>query len=187
MTRDGGRAQFDQQPIEAQAFVQACLAAARITGDDTWAVHVWRCFQWFHGHNDLGVALYHEDTGGSQDGLRAGGANRNQGAESTLAYLLSVLDLHLYCEVEPHDLKVAGPAQLGYAVIGAGGFAAFCLQNFRELDCIRPVAVWNRTASKAKQFALSHDVQMYDQLDELLCDPHVHVVHIARHRPRTPS
>ena len=96
MTRAGRRGRFDQQPIEAQAFVQACLAAARITGDTSWADHARRCFDWFTGRNDLGVALYHAQTGGCQDGLHPHGANKNQGAESTLAYLLSALELRLY-------------------------------------------------------------------------------------------
>jgi len=95
-TRDGRRGQFDQQPIEAQGLVQACLAAARITGDAKWADHAWRCFEWFTGRNDLGIPLYHPETGGCQDGLEPRGANKNQGAESTLAYLLSVLELRLY-------------------------------------------------------------------------------------------
>ena len=94
--RGGKRAQFDQQPLEAHALVHACLAAAEHTGDNAWVDHAWRCFQWFHGGNDLGVTLYDEQTGGCQDGLRRGGANANQGAESSLAYLLSVLELHRY-------------------------------------------------------------------------------------------
>jgi len=96
MTRDGTRAQFDQQPIEALGFVQACLAAARQTGDEQWAAEAWRCFEWFTGRNDLGVPLYHPETGGCQDGLRCDGPNKNQGAESVLAYLISVLELHLH-------------------------------------------------------------------------------------------
>ena len=72
------------------------IAAARISGDRAWADEAWRCFGWFTGANDLGVPLYAEDTGGCMDGLQPGGANRNQGAESTLAYLLSVLELHQY-------------------------------------------------------------------------------------------
>jgi hypothetical protein len=96
LPRGGRRAPFDQQPLEAHALVHGCLAAASISGDTAWAGEAWRCFRWFTGDNDLGVSLYAEDTGGCMDGLQANGANRNQGAESTLAYLLSVLELHRY-------------------------------------------------------------------------------------------
>jgi len=94
--RGRGRARFDQQPIEAKALVQACLTAALVTREQRWADHARRCFEWFRGKNDVGVAMYNADTGGCHDGLHADGADPNQGAESTLAYVLSVLDLHHY-------------------------------------------------------------------------------------------
>lgn len=74
--------------------VHACLTAAQVSGDEAWAHHARRCFEWFRGRNDLGVPVYVEETGGCCDGLEPGGVNRNQGAESSLAYLLSVLELH---------------------------------------------------------------------------------------------
>ena len=92
--RGGTRAQFDQQPIEAQSLLQASLAAARVSGDESWVDVAWRSFRWFTGANDLGLALYNAQTGGCHDGLQPGRVNWNQGAESTLAYLLSVLELH---------------------------------------------------------------------------------------------
>jgi hypothetical protein len=94
--RGGKPAKFDQQPIEAKALVQACLAAADFTGEADWAEEACRCFEWFTGRNDLKVTLYNAETGGGQDGLEPGGVNLNQGAESTLAYLMSVLELHHY-------------------------------------------------------------------------------------------
>lgn len=120
LRRDGHRARFDQQPLEAYALVHACLLAARTTGESAWLEHAWRCFEWFRGDNDLGVPLYHEDTGGCQDGLLPDGANMNQGAESTLAYLLSVLELHH----AQRDLD--GPAtrtlkSIGQAIVDAAG------------------------------------------------------------------
>jgi len=96
LPRDGEKAPFDQQPLEAYALVNACLIAAEISGDRAWTDEAWRCFQWFTGYNDLGVSLFAPDTGGCMDGLQIQGANRNQGAESTLAYLLSVLELHKF-------------------------------------------------------------------------------------------
>jgi hypothetical protein len=96
LPRGGQKADFDQQPLEAHALVHACLTAARVSADKAWINHAWQCFRWFTGENDQGVALYDPDTGGCMDGLNPEGANRNQGAESTLAYLLSVLELHRY-------------------------------------------------------------------------------------------
>ncbi len=92
--RGGQRAPFDQQPLEAYALVDACLEAARITGDDAWTHAAWRCFEWFGGRNDGGVPLYDATTGGCCDGLQVHGPNHNQGAESCLAHLLSALELH---------------------------------------------------------------------------------------------
>ena len=90
------RARFDQQPIEAKGGVQACLAAAAVTGDPHWTAEAKRCYEWFLGRNDAGVPLYNPETGGCQDGLAPDGANSNQGAESTLAYVLTVLELRHY-------------------------------------------------------------------------------------------
>lgn len=94
--RGGGRAEYDQQPLEAHALVEACLLANRLTGDKTWHDDAVRCFEWFVGKNDVGKSLYRDDTGGCQDGLSPEGPNLNQGAESTLAYVLSLLALHLH-------------------------------------------------------------------------------------------
>jgi len=87
--QDGEKARFDQQPLEAHAMVSACMSAFDVTGDQTWADHGRRCFEWFLGRNDLGVTLYDESTGGCRDALLRDSVNRNQGAESTLAYHLS--------------------------------------------------------------------------------------------------
>lgn len=92
--RNGERARFDQQPIEAQASISACLAAYRITGDPRWREEAWRAFDWFVGRNDLGLPLYDAATGGCRDGLHAARLNQNQGAESTLAFLMSLLEMY---------------------------------------------------------------------------------------------
>ncbi len=94
LTRDGNKADFAQQPIEAHAMVEGCLTAARVTGDRRWIDHAWRCFDWFLGKNDLNLPLYNQQTGGCHDGLESYGLNQNQGAESILAYLISALELH---------------------------------------------------------------------------------------------
>jgi len=93
--RGGERARFDQQPIEAQAMVSACLQAYRSTGDKSWYKEARRAFDWFLGHNDLDLPIYDPTTGGCRDGLHADRPNENQGAESSLAFLQAVLELRL--------------------------------------------------------------------------------------------
>ncbi|WP_419656657.1 glycosyl transferase, family I [Desulfosarcina variabilis str. Montpellier] len=97
--RSGSRARFDQQPVEANAMVEACVEAFNITRDQTWFENAVMCFNWFLGHNDLNMPLYDPKTGGCRDGLMANGINQNQGAESSLAWLLSLMTLqNLYAE-----------------------------------------------------------------------------------------
>ncbi|MGC2363515.1 MAG: glycosyltransferase [Candidatus Sulfotelmatobacter sp.] len=93
--RGGVRANFDQQPIEAQAMVSACLEAYRATSDLWWYEQAQRAFDWFIGWNDLGLELCSPKTGGCRDGLHVDRVNRNQGAESTLAFLLSLGEMRL--------------------------------------------------------------------------------------------
>jgi len=93
--RGGTRPNFDQQPIEAQAMVSACLEACRATSDSWWYEQAQRAFDWFIGWNDLGLELYYPETGGCCDALHVDRVNRNQGAESTLAFLLSLAEVRL--------------------------------------------------------------------------------------------
>lgn len=93
--KNGEKARFDQQPVEAQAMVSACLEAYRMTGSRRWYQEARRAFEWFLGRNDLGLPLYDSTTGGCRDGLHPDRLNRNQGAESTLAFLLSLVEMSL--------------------------------------------------------------------------------------------
>jgi len=93
--RGGPRATFDQQPIEAQATASACLDAYRATSDLWWYEQAQRAFDWFIGWNDLGLELYSPESGGCRDGLHVDRVNGNQGAESTLAFLLSLAEMRL--------------------------------------------------------------------------------------------
>ncbi|AGA27863.1 glycosyltransferase family 4 protein [Singulisphaera acidiphila] len=88
-------ARFDQQPIEAAATVAACLEAYRATQEPHWVNEARSSFEWFLGRNDLGQELYDPATGGCCDGLQEDRINRNQGAESTLAFLLSLAEMNL--------------------------------------------------------------------------------------------
>ncbi len=93
--RGGPRAMFDQQPVEAHAMVSACLEAYRATADVWWYEQAQRAFDWFIGWNDLGLELYVPESGACGDGLHVDRVNENQGAESTLAFLLSLAEMRL--------------------------------------------------------------------------------------------
>jgi hypothetical protein len=99
--RGGERARFDQQPIEAYATISAFLAACYVTGDRKWRQDAQHTFEWFLGRNDLRLPLYDPSTGGCRDGLHSDKVNRNQGAESTLAFLMALLELKLADYVLP--------------------------------------------------------------------------------------
>jgi len=92
--RGGEKARFDQQPIEAAEMIDACREAYSVTKDSKWLAGAQQCLEWFLGRNDLHVPLYDHGTGGCCDGLHADGPNRNQGAESTLACFLSLLNIN---------------------------------------------------------------------------------------------
>jgi len=87
--KNGGKARFDQQPIEAHAMIEASTEAFNITRDKKWIDTAVTCFNWYLGQNDLKTSLYDPKTGGCRDGLMPDGVNQNEGAESTLAWLLS--------------------------------------------------------------------------------------------------
>lgn len=88
--RNGIRAEFDQQPVEAQAMVAACLDAFCMTDEPFWLDEAKCAFEWFLGRNDQGLPLYDPYTGGCGDGLHHDRVNANQGAESSLAFQLAL-------------------------------------------------------------------------------------------------
>ena len=88
------KARFDQQPVEACATVSACLEVYRLTEESYWFEEAQRVFRWFLGKNDLQAPLYDETTGGCRDGLHPDRINENQGAESTLSFLMALLEMH---------------------------------------------------------------------------------------------
>jgi glycosyltransferase involved in cell wall biosynthesis len=92
--RDGARADFDQQPVEALAMVSACHEAFRATQDPSWPREAKRAFEWFLGRNDLGLPLYDFSSGGCSDGLHEDRVSENQGAESTLAFQLALAEMN---------------------------------------------------------------------------------------------
>lgn len=99
--RNGTRARFDQQPIEAHAMLSACIVAYQVTSDKRWEMEAGRSFDWFLGGNDLAIPLYDPTSDGCYDGVGPHGINTNQGAESTLSFLMSLAELRLHQHVIP--------------------------------------------------------------------------------------
>ena len=97
-------ARFDQQPLEAYAMVSACLEAHALTRDEYWRRAARRCFEWFLGRNDLGQPLYDSSTGGCRDSLHQDRRSQNQGAESSLAFYLSLAEM-THAEIVPDLMK----------------------------------------------------------------------------------
>ncbi|MFM9058620.1 MAG: glycosyltransferase [Planctomycetaceae bacterium] len=117
LPRGGTPAAFDQQPIEAEATVAACLEAFHATGDAAWLDRAWSAFDWFLGHNVLGLAVCDPGTGGCRDGLLEDRVNENRGAESTIAWLSALVEMRLLA-------RALGPAEAAAAESGDGRRAA---------------------------------------------------------------
>lgn len=96
----GNRAVFDQQPLEVKSLVSACLDVYMITGDKYWFDESERCISWFLGQNDLNMPVCDFKTGGCCDGLEMQGVNANQGAESTLSWLISLINMNMATELQ---------------------------------------------------------------------------------------
>jgi uncharacterized protein YyaL (SSP411 family) len=87
--KGGNRPVYDQQPIEAAHMIEATSSAYYLTGDKKYQNIANNVFNWFLGKNLKGVVLYDRSTGGCFDGINPEGSNLNQGAESTISYLLA--------------------------------------------------------------------------------------------------
>jgi len=85
------KALYDQQPVEAVTMADAALEAFRWSGEQKYLPAFRRANDWFHGRNSLAEPLADPTSGACCDGLQPLGVNRNQGAESTLAYLWMVV------------------------------------------------------------------------------------------------
>lgn len=103
-------AAFDQQPLEAQATIDACASAYAVTGDSCWIAEAQRAYRWFLGANDLDLPLASPQDGGCFDGLMPHGLNRNQGAESILALQMAS------CAIQALSMHASTVAEAGRAV-----------------------------------------------------------------------
>jgi glycosyltransferase involved in cell wall biosynthesis len=87
---------FDQQPVEVYSMISACLDAYRVTRELRWYHMADQAFEWFLGRNALGIPVYDEQSGGCRDGLHIDRLNENQGAESTLAFIQSMIEMEQF-------------------------------------------------------------------------------------------
>ena len=104
--KSGDKAQYDQQPLEAAAMIGASLEAYECTQREEWIELASTCFNWYLGQNDQQRQLYDYASGGCRDGLTAHGVNENQGAESTLSYLCSLLAIYNLRGLTPNHSHV---------------------------------------------------------------------------------
>jgi len=102
---------FDQQAIEVMAMVLLFEQAYQVTKDATYIELMFTSFMWFLGENELHIPLYDHETHGCCDGLQFNGINRNQGAESTLAYFIAHLTVLKAMENEYEYKKSARAAR----------------------------------------------------------------------------
>jgi hypothetical protein len=88
--RGGVAAPYDQQPISATTLLLAAEAAFEETGAPRYTDAVESAYSWFLGRNDAHTPVADPATGACNDGIGPAGVSRNQGAESTLMWLIAL-------------------------------------------------------------------------------------------------
>ncbi|MEK4037584.1 glycosyltransferase [Paenibacillus sp. FSL L8-0493] len=94
LLRDGLAAPYDEQPIEACEMLLACREAAVVLEDPSYLAQAELCYNWYLGHNSLGIPLIDPQTGACYDGIHAAGLNLNQGSESIISFTIARLVMH---------------------------------------------------------------------------------------------
>lgn len=116
-SQQGDIPMFDQQALETMAMVLLYDRAYHITGKHAWFQKMYKCYAWFLGENELHMPLFDAETHGCSDGLQERGVNRNQGAESTLAYWISHLTVIRAIESESRRAHQYPPLHTGTEVM----------------------------------------------------------------------
>ncbi len=117
--KEGQISYFDQQPVEVYSLVSACLDAFRITEDIGWYDYATQAYEWFFGRNALGVSMYDKATGGCRDGLHIDRLNENEGAESTLSLIQSMLEMKQFAREHQDQLRVNGKRRAPIVLVHA--------------------------------------------------------------------
>jgi len=118
--KSGSKAQYDQQPLEAAAMIGACIEAYECTHGEEWVQLATTCFDWYLGKNDRQLKIYDHASGGCRDGLEHDGVNQNQGAESTLSYILSLLALYNFRGLTTNQKYAEEPELESYSIDSTG-------------------------------------------------------------------
>jgi hypothetical protein len=103
---------YDQQPLEAWATIDAAIAAHIATRDPRWIEMGWRAYRWYLGANDVGVPIASVSDGDCYDGLMAGRANLNRGAESVLSFQLATSAMQRLANRAGHSIASESPDTL---------------------------------------------------------------------------
>jgi hypothetical protein len=115
--KEGQISYFDQQPVEVYSLLSACLDAFRITEDIGWYDYATQALEWFFGRNALGVSMYDKATGGCRDGLHIDRLNENQGAESTLSLIQSMLEMKQFAREHQDRLRLNGKRRAALVLV----------------------------------------------------------------------
>ncbi len=110
--KDGQRSRLDQQPIEATALLLAAHTAWQVTGSAALLTAMERSYAWYFGANDLGIRVADPERGACHDGLTPRGVNLNQGAESTLMWLMAAEHIRAVRDIDPMAVVAVGPGRV---------------------------------------------------------------------------
>ena len=94
LQKNGKRAEYDEQPVEACETALAFLEAYNVTGNKTYLERAKTCFSWYYGNNSKNLSMIDAETGGCYDGIESDGLNLNQGAESVISFWIAYLSIH---------------------------------------------------------------------------------------------
>ena len=87
---------FGEQPIDVAYTVMTLHKFYEVSADEDYRLKMETAFNWFLGKNRLHQIIYNPCTGGCYDGMEETQVNLNQGAESTLSYLMARLTVEKY-------------------------------------------------------------------------------------------
>jgi glycosyltransferase involved in cell wall biosynthesis len=87
---------YGEQPIDVAYTILALDLFYQVFGEQGYRKKMDHAFNWFLGKNHLGQIIYNPCTGGCYDGLEQDHVNLNQGAESTICYLMARLTMEKY-------------------------------------------------------------------------------------------
>jgi glycosyltransferase involved in cell wall biosynthesis len=82
-----------EQPIDVAYTIMALEKFYAVFKEDNYKIKAKVAFSWFLGNNHLHQIVYNPCTGGCYDGVEEHNVNLNQGAESTLSYLIARLTI----------------------------------------------------------------------------------------------